>query len=105
MRTRTVIYWLSVPDITDSVNKSRVFGGHFNPKSQIARIEVDRAAIVAEWNSGGRPDIYAKRQQLAYVEYTCSRIVQYTSTAIRRPFNNNSIRMHNYDNACHCIQS
>ena len=79
--------------MTDSVNKSRVFGGHFNPKSQIARIEVDRAAIVAEWNSGGRPDIYAKRQQLAYVEYTCSRIVQYTSTAIRRMFNNNSIRM------------
>ena len=34
-RTRTVIYWLSVPAITDSANKSRVFGGHFNPKSLV----------------------------------------------------------------------
>ncbi len=32
-RTQTLIYWLSVPAITDSVNKCRVFGGHFNPKS------------------------------------------------------------------------
>ena len=35
-RTRTVIYWLSVPIITDSSNKCRVFGGHFNPKSLTA---------------------------------------------------------------------
>ena len=33
MRTRTVIYWLYVPAITDRANKFRVFGGHFNPKS------------------------------------------------------------------------
>ena len=36
-RTRTVIYWLSVPVIMDSSNKCRVFGGHFNPKSLAAR--------------------------------------------------------------------
>ena len=36
-RTRTVIYWLSVPAITDSANKCHVFGGHFNPKSLAAR--------------------------------------------------------------------
>ena len=36
-RTRTVIYWLSVPAITDSASKYRVFGGHFNPKSLAAR--------------------------------------------------------------------
>ena len=33
----TVIYWLSVPVITDSSNKCRVFGGRFNPKSLAAR--------------------------------------------------------------------
>ena len=32
-RTRTVIYWLSAPAITDSANKCQVFGGHFNQKS------------------------------------------------------------------------
>ena len=31
--TRTVIYWLFVPAITDSVNKCCVFDGHVNPKS------------------------------------------------------------------------
>ena len=31
--TRTVIYWLSAPAITDSANKSHVFGGHFSQKS------------------------------------------------------------------------
>ena len=36
-RTRTVIYWLSVPAITYSANKCHVFGGHFNPKSLTAR--------------------------------------------------------------------
>ena len=35
-RTRTVIYWLSVPAITDSANKCQVFGGHFNQKSLAA---------------------------------------------------------------------
>ena len=34
--TRTVIYWLSVPAITDSANKCHVFDGHFNPKSLAA---------------------------------------------------------------------
>ena len=36
--TRTVMYWLSAPAITDSANKCHVFGGHFNPKS-VARIQ------------------------------------------------------------------
>ena len=36
--TRTVIYWLSVPVITDSSNTCRVFGGHFNQKSLAARL-------------------------------------------------------------------
>ena len=31
--TPTVIYWLSVPAITGSVNKYHMFGGHLNLKS------------------------------------------------------------------------
>ena len=40
-------------------------------KTQIARIETNRVAIVAEWNPGaGRPDMkYVERQKLNYVEY------------------------------------
>ena len=34
-RTRTVMCWLSVPGITDSANKCRVFGGRFNQKSLV----------------------------------------------------------------------
>ena len=46
-------------------------------KTQIAHIETDRVAIVAEWNSGGRPDMkYVERQKLTNVEYKCSRTVQ-----------------------------
>ena len=36
-QTRTVIYWLSVPAITDSENKCHVFGGHVSPKSLAVR--------------------------------------------------------------------
>ena len=32
-RTRTVMYWLSAPAITDSANICHVFCGHFNQKS------------------------------------------------------------------------
>ena len=33
----------------------------------VARIEADMVAIVAQWNSGRRPDMkYAKRQKLTY---------------------------------------
>ena len=56
-------------------------------KTLIERIKADRAAIVAEWNSSGWPDMkYVKRQKLSYVEYRykCSCIAQYTSTDIRR---------------------
>ena len=43
--------------------------GVSNP-NEIACIEADRSAIVAEWNSGARPDIKSvKRQKLTYVEY------------------------------------
>ena len=41
-RTRTVIYWFSEPAITDSVNKYRVFGGHFNPRSLVHTLTFDR---------------------------------------------------------------
>ena len=41
-RTRTVIYWFSVPAITDSVNKCSVFGGHFNPNSLYHTLTCDR---------------------------------------------------------------
>ena len=32
-RTRTVMYWLSAPAITDSANKCHAFDGQFNQKS------------------------------------------------------------------------
>ena len=35
--TRTVIYWLSVPVITDSTNTCHILGGQFNQKSLAAR--------------------------------------------------------------------
>ena len=41
-RTRTVMYWLSVPATVDSVNKSHVVGGHFNPKSLARTLTCDR---------------------------------------------------------------
>ena len=41
-RTRTAMYWLSVPAITDSVNKCSVFGGHFNPNSLAHTLSRDR---------------------------------------------------------------
>ena len=44
-RTRTVIYWLSVPVITDSVKKCRVFGGDFNPKSLAHLLTCDRLTL------------------------------------------------------------
>ena len=35
---------------------------------------------MAEWNSGGLPDMkYVERQKLTYVDYKCSRTVQYFS--------------------------
>ena len=39
---RTVIYWLSVPATTDSVNRCCVFGGHFNPKSLAHTLTCDQ---------------------------------------------------------------
>ena len=45
---------------------------------QMAQIETERAAIVANWNSGDRVDIkYAKRQEMTYVEYMYSHTVHY----------------------------
>ncbi len=47
---------------------------------QVTCIEADRAAIVAGWNSGGRPDMkYVKSQMVTYIEYKCSHTVQYLS--------------------------
>ena len=52
---------------------------HWCGKTQIARIE----ANVAEWNSGGRPNMkYVERQKLTYVDYKCSRIVHHFSCYI-----------------------
>ena len=55
-------------------------------KTPIARMEHPKQtdwpqrAIVAERYSGGRSDMkYVERQQLTYVDYTCSRTVQYLS--------------------------
>ena len=51
-------------------------------KTQIARIEAEwpQRVIVAEWNSGGKPHMkYAERQHFTYVDYVCSRTVQYLS--------------------------
>ena len=53
-------------------------------KTQIVRIEGEaewpQRAIVAKRYSGGRPDMkYFERQKLTYVDYKCSRTVQYLS--------------------------
>ena len=41
-RTRTVIYWLSAPAITDSANKCHIFVGHFNQKLLARTTTCDR---------------------------------------------------------------
>ena len=58
-RTRTVIYWLSAPAITDSANKCHVFGGHFNQKS-LARLQTwDRQfAQISVLSSGDQNEQY-----------------------------------------------
>ena len=62
-RTRKVIYWLSVPAITDSANKSHVFGGHFNPKSLAARILIcDRQFVqISMLSSANRKQYFIPR--------------------------------------------
>ena len=68
-----------------------------------AKRHADRAAIVAEWNSGGRPDMkYVKRQKLTYVEYFVRGLYNmpqllYDALILRSISINCSI--HNYDNA------
>ena len=61
--TRTVVYWLSVPAITDSANKCHVFGGHFNPKSLAARtLSCDRQfAQISVLPSGDRKQYFISR--------------------------------------------
>ena len=62
-RTRTVIYWLSVPAITDSANKCHDFGGHFNPKSLVAHtLTCDRQfAQMSMLLSGDRKQYFISR--------------------------------------------
>ena len=62
-RTRTVIYWLSVPAITDSANKCHVIDGHFNPKSLAARtLSCDRQfAQIPMVPSGDRNQYFISR--------------------------------------------
>ena len=54
-RTRTLIYWLSAPAITDSANNCHVFGGHFNQKS-LARTQTweRQFAQISVLSSGDR---------------------------------------------------
>ena len=62
-RTRTVIYWLSVPAITDSANKCHVLGGHFNPTSLTARtLTCDRQFVqMSMLPSGDRKQYFISR--------------------------------------------
>ena len=62
-RTRTVIYWLSVPAITDSANKCQVFGGHLNQKSLAARtLTCDRQFVqMSMMPSGDRKQYFISR--------------------------------------------
>ena len=55
-RTRTVIYWLSAPAITDSANKRHVFGGHFNQKSLARTQTCDRQISQSSVLSAGDYD-------------------------------------------------
>ena len=70
-RTQTVIYWLSVPAITDSANKCRVFGGHFNPTSLAARtLSCDRQfAEISMLPSGDRKQYFISIVCLRDVSY------------------------------------
>ena len=61
--TRTVIYWLSVPAITDSADECNVFGGNFNPKSLAAlTLTCDRHfAQMSMLPSGDRKQYFISR--------------------------------------------
>ena len=54
----------------DSGTPCRVIAAELHcGKTQIGRIRVDRMAIMAEWSSGGRPDLkYVKRRKTTYEE-------------------------------------
>ena len=54
-----------------------------NANSTYRNKQLPQRAIVAERYSGGRPDTkYVERQKLTYVDYKCSRTVQYLSCYI-----------------------
>ena len=83
----TVIYWLSVPAITDSANKCHVFGGHFNPKSLTERtLTCDRQFVqMSMLPSGDRKQYFISRvlrdeprdcgnsDHFGYISFTTSR--------------------------------
>ena len=54
----------------DSGTSCRVIAADLHcGKTQIGLIRLDRMAIMAEWNSGGRPDLkYVKRRKTTYEE-------------------------------------
>ena len=86
-RTRTVIYWLSVPAIMDSANKCHVFGGHLNPKSLAAStLTCDRQFVqMSMLPSGHRKQYFISRvlrdepracgnsDHFGYISFTTSR--------------------------------
>ena len=54
-------------------------------KTQTARIEANWVAIVAEWNSGGRPAMkyYVECQKFTYVEYCYTSVhILYNTPAV-----------------------
>ena len=54
-----------------------------NANSMYRKQNGHKRAVVAEGNSGGWPDMkYVERQKLTYVDYKCSRTVQYLSCFI-----------------------
>ena len=57
-RTREFIYWLAAPGISDSANKCRVYGGHFNQKSALT-LSCDRQfAQISMQPSGERQQYF-----------------------------------------------
>ena len=85
MRTRTVIYWLCVPVITDSTNKCHVLSGHFNPKSLAARIlSCDRQfAQIPMMPSGDRMQYSISRVNVCVMNHVIVAICFKSDTLIR----------------------
>ena len=96
-RTRTVLYWLSVPAITDSANKCRVFSVHFNPKSLAAPTLSynQQFAQVSMLPSGDRKQYFISRVNVCvmihvivafcYICFTISHHVEKVTSSVLNP--------------------